>query len=208
MSPQKLLVATTSKKKLKELQELLADLPFDLLALSDLPSHQEVVEDGKSFLENATKKALGYARQSGFLTLGEDSGLCCDALEGAPGIYSARFAGPQATDDANNQKLLKLFETIPDNCRGAHYESAVVIATPEKIVGQSEGSVHGFIHKKLEGNQGFGYDPLFYYPPFQMTFGCISPEKKHSVSHRFNALQKAKKLLMNYLQTESSRAAS
>lgn len=198
MPIQKLLIATTNKKKLKELQELLADLPLELLSLDDLPDYAEVIEDGKSFKENASKKALGYAQQSRLLTLGEDSGLCCEALEGAPGIYSARFAGGQATDQENNQKLLTLFEKIPDNCRAAYYQSSVAIATPEQIVGVVQGQVRGVIHKKLEGDQGFGYDPLFYYPPFETTFGCVSAEKKHSVSHRAKALEAAKALLKKH----------
>lgn len=193
-----LLVATTNKKKLKELTDLLYGLPYQLLTLKDLPSYQEVEEDGTSFEENAVKKALGYAKQSGHLTLGEDSGLCCEVLEGAPGIFSARFAGLHATDDENNQKLLKLFEKIPDNCRMAYYQSTIAIALPGKVIGTSEGKVHGYIHKTLEGNQGFGYDPLFYFPPFQTTFGCVSSEQKHSVSHRSKSLAGAKKILQDY----------
>ncbi len=201
MSPRQiLLVATTNKKKLIELQTLLWDLPLDLKTLADLPSFETVEESGKTFQENAKLKALGYASQSGYLTLGEDSGLCCEALEGAPGVYSARFSGKEATDEKNNEKLLKLFEKIPDNCRGAYYSSVVAIAKPGQLIGIAEGKVHGFIHKKLEGTGGFGYDPLFYYPPFGTTFANVLAEKKHTVSHRAQALIKTRDLLADYLQ--------
>ncbi len=194
-----LLVATTNKKKLEELQTLLQGLPLELKSLSDLKTYKVVTEDGKSFEENAVKKALGYAKQSGWLTLGEDSGLCCDALEGAPGVFSARFAGEQPTDAENNEKLLNLLQGIPDNCRGAYYASAIAIAEPGKLIGVVEGKVTGYIHPALEGNGGFGYDPLFYYPPFGTTFGNVTVDKKHTVSHRSRALGKAKKLLAQYL---------
>ena len=197
---QTLLLATTNKKKLKELEDLLRGLPLKLLCLADLPSYQEVPEVGKSFTENAVLKAVGYAHQSGHLTLGEDSGLSCDALEGAPGVYSARFAGEGRSDDENNQKLLRLLEKIPDNCRGAHYTSAIALATHETLIGVVEGEVHGTIAHSLKGRGGFGYDPLFFFPPFQKTFGEVSSEMKQRVSHRAQAFAKAKQLLTDFLK--------
>ena len=194
-----LLVATTNKKKLQEIRELLEGFPIRLLSLTDLPSYQEVPETGKTFQENASLKALGYARQSGFLTIGEDSGLSCDALEGAPGIYSARFSGDPSNDAANNTKLLKLLEKVPDNCRGAHYTSAIAFALPGKLIGVVEGEVHGVILTSLRGSKGFGYDPLFYYPPFQKTFAEVDAVMKHQVSHRAKALEKLKQVLRTYL---------
>ncbi len=146
---------------------------------------------------------MGYAKQTGLLTLGEDSGLCCDVLEGAPGVYSARFAGIGKSDADNNQKLLKLLEKIPDNCRQAHYKSVIAIATPEKLIGTVEGEVHGYIYHQLCGTNGFGYDPLFFYAPFGKTFGEVSTEMKHKVSHRAHALAKAKNLLQNYFNPAS-----
>ena len=172
-----LLVATTNAKKLKELQSLLQEFDLELRDLKSLKTFEEVEENGKTFAENASKKALGYAAQSSFLTLAEDSGLCCDALEGAPGIYSARFSGPEATDEKNNEKLLKFFEKIPDNCRGAKFVSAVALAEPGNLIGVVEDEVKGFIHREYVGKNGFGYDSLLYYPPFKTTFGNISPEK-------------------------------
>lgn len=207
MSParRKLLVATTHLKKLKEIQALLSDLPFDLLTLKDLPGYQEVPETGNSFEENAKLKALGYGAQSGLLTLAEDSGLCCDALEGAPGIYSARFAGEGRDDEENNQKLLRLLDKVPDNCRGAHYACAAVLAKPEKILRTFQGDVHGSIAKAPAGRNGFGYDPIFFYPPFQKTFGQASPEMKAQVSHRSKALRMVKDYLQTALEKTGSR---
>lgn len=195
MSSPRLLIASLNAKKLKELRELLTDLPFEVVGLADFSNIVEVSEDGKTFEENAMAKASGYAKQTGLLTLAEDSGLCCDSLEGAPGIYSARFSGLDKDDHANNLKVLRLLEKMPDNCRGACFKSAVAIANPEKVLGVVNGEVHGFISKQLTGSHGFGYDTLFYYPPFGKTFGDVPSEMKYQVSHRFKALQKARTIL-------------
>lgn len=194
-----ILIATTNAKKLAELQTLLADLPLRLLSLRDLKTFQDVPEDGKTFSENASLKAVGYAKQSGLLTLAEDSGLCVDALEGAPGVYSARFSGPLKKDEDNNRKLLKLLEKVPDNCRGAYFKSAVALAEPGRLIGVVEGEVHGMISHEMRGTNGFGYDPVFFYPSFGKTFAEVSGEMKHRVSHRARALEKAKEILKNYL---------
>ncbi len=199
----KLFVATTNPKKLEELRALLKGLPFELVSLSEFPQIKEVPETGATFRENAEIKALGYARQTGLLTLGEDSGLCCDALEGAPGVYSARFSGEEKNDAKNNEKLLKLLEKLPDNCRGAHYACAIAIAEPGKVVGYAEGEVHGAIAKKPVGTGGFGYDPLFFYLPFQKTFAQVPAEMKHGVSHRANALKKVRQILENHSKTNA-----
>ncbi len=195
-----LLVATTNLKKLKELQDLLADLPYRCVSLKDFPKVTIVEEKGKTFQENAELKARGYAGQTGMLALGEDSGLCCDALQGAPGVLSARFSGEEKSDDANNRKLLQRMEAVPDAERGAHYESAVAIAEPGKLIGRVSGQVHGIITRELCGNGGFGYDPLFFYPPFGKTFGQVPIELKHRVSHRSQALAKVRGLLTRYLE--------
>lgn len=201
MPPRCLLVATTNPKKIEELRRLLAGLEIQLKYLPDFPSYKEVEEDGKTFEENAAKKALGYAGQTGLLTLAEDSGLCCEALEGAPGVHSARFAGPGKSDLENNEKLLRIYEKIPDNCRGARFVSVVAVAEPHEVVGVVRGEVEGFIYHQIEGAQGFGYDPLFYYPSFKTTFGNVPPEQKHSVSHRGRALAKARTLLKDYFKS-------
>lgn len=200
-SPKKLLIATTNLHKLREIQTLLEDLDMQFFSLKDFPHVKEIKETGKTFRENAGIKALGYARQTGLLTLAEDSGLCCDALEGAPGVYSARFAGTGKDDYQNNLKVLKLLEKVPDNCRGAYFVSAIAVATPEKIFGVMEGVVHGVIAHEIRGNQGFGYDPLFYYPSFGKTFGEVPAEMKNKASHRAQALQKTRKFFEEHLSS-------
>ncbi len=202
----KLLIATTHPKKLKEFQELFQEFPVELLNLKDISGIREVEETGKTFEENARLKALGYAGQTGFLTLAEDSGLCCEALEGAPGVYSARFAGADKSDDENNRKLLRLLESVPVNRRGAYYKSVIALAEPHRMIGIAEGEVRGVIHHSLAGSGGFGYDPLFFYPPFQKTFGQVSQEMKHQVSHRGKAFEKIKKLLKDYLSAAKKSA--
>ena len=196
----KLLVATTNAGKMREFYALFADTNFELLSLKNFPDICEVPEDGKTFMENAEAKALGYAKQSNMLTLAEDSGLCCDALEGAPGVYSARFAGEGKSDKDNNEKVLHLLKGIPVNCRGAQYESHIAIAMPGEVVGVVQGKVRGVMVEQPSGDQGFGYDPLFFYPPFQRTFGETPPEEKNKVSHRFYAMEKVKALLLAFHQ--------
>lgn len=197
--PVRLLLATTNLKKLKELQELLAALPFRCLSLKDVPEVAGVEETGATFEENAILKATGYAFQTGTLTLGEDSGLCCDALSGAPGVLSARFSGFEKNDDANNQKLLELLRDVPDEKRTAYYESAIAIAEPGRLIGVVKGQVHGTITHKPAGSGGFGYDPLFFFPQFGKTFAEVPAAMKHRVSHRGRAWAQALVLLKEHL---------
>ncbi len=194
----RLLVATSNLKKLKELHELLAGLPVELLSLKDIPGISEVEETGSTFEENAVLKARGYAAQTGLLTMGEDSGICCDALNGDPGVFSARYAGAGKNDDDNNAKLLEVMKHVPEEQRTAYYESAIALAESGKLIGVVKGQVHGVIANELHGTGGFGYDPLFYYPPYQKTFGQVSSEMKHKVSHRGKALEEFRKLLAFY----------
>ena len=194
----KLLVASTNRKKLAELQDLLAEFNFEFLFLKDFQT-TEVEESGKTFEENASLKALGYAAQTGILTLAEDSGLSCDALEGAPGVYSARFSGEGATDESDNAKLLRLLGNMPDNCRSAHYTSVVAIAEPGRVLKLMRGEVHGVILREPRGSGGFGYDPLFFYPAYGKTFAEVTPDMKHSVSHRAQALKQVKSFFQEYL---------
>ncbi len=196
-----LLVASTNKKKLGELKTLTADLGLQLVCLADLPSFREVPEDGQTFCENAALKAAGYADQTGYLTLAEDSGLSCDSLGGEPGVYSARFAGPGKNDYDNNAKVLRLLEGLPEEKRGAHFTSAVAIAVPGRVLEIVEGKVFGRIHDRMIGENGFGYDAIFYYPPYGVTFGQLTPEMKHRVSHRAQALEQAKAVLRRHLQS-------
>ncbi|HOE69041.1 MAG TPA: RdgB/HAM1 family non-canonical purine NTP pyrophosphatase [Candidatus Omnitrophota bacterium] len=205
MKTRKLLVATGNQKKLKELQELLSDLPLELLYLKDFRDLREVPETGATFEENARIKALGYASQAGCLTLADDSGLCVDALDGAPGVLSARFSGHEKDDEANNRKLIELMKNVPDAKRSAHYTAAVALAAPGREIVCVTGDVHGFIGHEPRGSGGFGYDPYFFYPPFGQTFSEIPSARKHEVSHRFKALTQIKAVLEAYLRDSGVR---
>lgn len=186
-----LLVATTNPGKFAEVQAFLRELPLRTIWLGSLTDPPQVIEDGQTFEENALKKARTLARFSGLPTLADDSGLEVDALNGAPGIYSARYAGVDCDDERNNQKLLRELENIPENWRTARFVCALALCMPGAN-GVNEWtareSCEGRIAFGLKGSQGFGYDPLFFYPPFGKTFGEIAREEKATVSHRGKAL--------------------
>ncbi len=195
-----LIIATKNKKKLEEIKDILKGLNLTIYSLADYPATPRIIENGKTFRENAVKKAAKIAKFTKKLTLGEDSGLCVDALEGKPGIYSSRFAGKDKSDRKNNFKLLKLLEGLPVMKRKAHYYCAVALADKDGLVGVAEGKCSGFIGFTLKGNFGFGYDPLFVIPKYKKTFAQLGPRIKHKMSHRFRALQKAKAILTTYLK--------
>lgn len=195
-----LLVATKNAKKLKEIKEILADLDIKVTSLANYPKVPRIVENGNDFGENAVKKAVIIARASGKLTMGEDSGLCVDALGGAPGVKSARFAGKSKSDTQNNLKLLKLLDGLPPTKRKAHYVSAVAIADANGVVGVVGGKCNGFIGFAPRGHTGFGYDPLFVIPKYRKTFAELGPRIKHTMSHRFKALKKVRRLLKKCIE--------
>ncbi|MHB8174828.1 MAG: XTP/dITP diphosphatase [Nitrospirota bacterium] len=192
-----LVVATTNKGKLREIQAMLKGTRVRVLSLEDFPDCPEVVEDKETFRENALKKARAVARYTGKLALADDSGLAVDALDGAPGVYSARFSGPGADDLKNNKKLLRLMKDVPDERRGARFVCVMALAGP-KGAGIKERTVRGVVRgrrrREMRGPGGFGYDPLFYYSPKKMTFAEMGPEEKNKVSHRARALMKIKAL--------------
>jgi XTP/dITP diphosphohydrolase len=167
-------------------------LPIEILSLTELGQWPEVVEDGASFKENALKKAKTLAQFSGLATLADDSGLEVDALDGAPGIYSARYAGEECDDRKNNEKLLAALKDVPEGKRNARFVCALALCLPTAN-GLSEWvfreSCEGRVAFALKGENGFGYDPLFFYPPFDKTFGEIDRETKSTVSHRGKALK-------------------
>jgi XTP/dITP diphosphohydrolase len=193
-----LLVATTNPGKFAEVQAFLKNLPLRILSLESLGSWPAIVEDGATFAENALKKARALAEYSGMLTLADDSGLEVDALNGAPGIYSARYAGEEGNDDKNNEKLLRELQGIAEEKRSARFVCALALCAPESR-GMKEWTVResceGRIAFELRGQNGFGYDPLFFYPPFGKTFGEIDRETKATVSHRGKALKKLAEVL-------------
>lgn len=195
-----LVVATKNKKKLREIKELLKGLRVKVTSMSDYKSAPRIIENGKTFYENAIKKAVKIARFTGRLTMGEDSGICIDALSGAPGIYSSRFAGKNKSDAANNKKVLKLLEGLAAAKRRAHYVCAVALADKNGRVAVVGGKCNGIIGFEPKGKAGFGYDPLFVIPKYKKTFAQLGLKIKHRMSHRFRALTKAKKVIQKYIE--------
>ena len=195
-----LVVATKNKKKLEEIKEILKGLDLKISSLINYNRIPRIIEDGRTFRDNAIKKAVKIARFTKKLTLGEDSGLCVDALGGKPGVYSSRFAGKNKSDAGNNAKVLKLLEGKPLNKRKAHYICAVALADKDGLLSVVEGRCSGFIGFDLKGKYGFGYDPIFVIPKYKKTFAQLGPCIKHKMSHRFRALEKAKKIIQKYIE--------
>lgn len=195
-----LVIATGNPGKFNEMATLLAGVDVLLVPLDRAgPIPPMPPEGGESFQENASRKAMAVARASGHLALADDSGLEVDALGGQPGVLSARFAGPQATDSARNARLLELLKGIPSDRRTARFRCAVAIAEPRGSVQMAEGVCEGRISLEPRGSQGFGYDPIFEIPSLGMTFGELDPEVKNRLSHRAQAMLKARALLEEIL---------
>jgi XTP/dITP diphosphohydrolase len=191
----KLILATKNQGKLAEMQELLADLPFELVSLAAYPQFSEIEETGESFAENAAIKAETVMLATGEMVLADDSGLEVDALGGRPGVYSARFAGPGQGDKANIQKLLLELAGTAKNERTARFRTVVAIAAPGKETVFAVGCIEGLIAGEELGDGGFGYDPLFYLPAADKTFAQLTLQEKNLISHRAEALAKAKEIL-------------
>ncbi len=190
-APQRIILGTTNKKKCVELRALLEPLGIELLSLAEVAEPLEVDETGTTFIENARLKAQQQAVHLGQWTIGEDSGLCVPALGGAPGIYSARYSGPGATDARNNAKLLEEMAELDGTDRSAYYVSTIAIADPQgTILSNRKGRCWGRILRSLRGEGGFGYDPMFEIPEYHMTFAELGPTVKSVLSHRARALQK------------------
>ena len=184
-----LILGTHNPKKGIELSDLLAPLGITVETLAHYPGSIDVLEDGDSFAANAKKKASEQARHLGQWVLGEDSGICVDALEGRPGIYSARFSGPDATDQENNQLLIKKLGNLPMAERTAHYSCHMALSDPlGNICAESESHCCGRIRYEEAGNHGFGYDPLFEIIEYHRTFGELGPAMKAAISHRARAM--------------------
>jgi XTP/dITP diphosphohydrolase len=185
-----LVIGTHNHKKGAELAEMLAPHGFHVITLADVPDAIDVVEDGDSFAANAALKATQQARHLGHWVLADDSGLEVEALGGAPGIFSARFAGPNAMDDANNAELLKRLGETPLDRRWARYVCYVTVADPSGAVkAESHDVCHGRVRFEPAGANGFGYDPLFEVVEYHRTFGELGPHVKQAISHRSRALR-------------------
>jgi XTP/dITP diphosphohydrolase len=195
-----LVIGTRNRKKLHELQDLLGDLPVSLADLTQFPNAPEVVEDGETFEANARKKARELARALGQWVLAEDSGLVVPALGGEPGVQSARYAGRQGDDDANNALLLRKVAALPEEKRDAYYVCVAALADPRgEVQAVTEGRCHGRLVTELRGTGGFGYDPLFLIPEYHQTFGELSLRVKQALSHRAKAIGKLRPVLRNLL---------
>jgi XTP/dITP diphosphohydrolase len=201
----KILVASTNPGKLKELQEMLGR-DIEWVGLADFPNIPEIEEDGKTFAENARKKALGYAKATGLWTLADDSGLVVDALGGQPGVKSARFSGDKdknrgLLDHKNMAKVLDLLKDVPKDKRSARFVCCLCLASPEKVLIETEGKLEGVITNQPAGENGFGYDPIFFVPKLNKTVAQLTNEEKNETSHRGNAIRKLKPLLNKLLET-------
>jgi XTP/dITP diphosphohydrolase len=196
----KILIATANKGKFREIAAVMADLPVDWICLSDLAPIDEPIEDGKTFAENARLKARYYAAATGMWALADDSGLDVDALGGAPGVYSARYAGEPSNDRANNAKMVRELAGVPPERRTARFRCAIALASPERILAEAEGKIEGVIIDEPRGYNGFGYDPHFFVPSLGKTTAEIAPEHKNSISHRGNALRAIRPAIERCLQ--------
>ncbi len=194
-----LVLATQNKDKIREIKNLLADLPVDIKTCDDFESFPDIEETGDTLEENAVLKARGIAQYTGMPALADDSGLEVDYLDGRPGVYSSRFAGPGCTYDDNNRKLLEEMKEAPDDKRGARFRTVIAIAWDVENIELAEGIADGIITRENSGADGFGYDPVFYYPPAGKTFAEMTLEEKNGVSHRGKALVKARELLKKKL---------
>lgn len=188
----KFILASKNLHKAKELESILGDsfeiVTQDAAGYGDI----DIVEDGSTFEENAIKKAVTIMEASGLPSIADDSGLCVDALGGAPGIYTARFAGEGATDDQNIQKLVGSLEDVQKNDRSARFVCVIAVAMPNKAPLTFRGECEGYILEEKQGENGFGYDPIFFVPEFGCSMAELEPSVKNSISHRCNALKKLK----------------
>ena len=188
----RIVIATANPGKVRELRALLSDLPIELLAAEGMP---EVEETGATFAENAELKARAAAEWSGEWALADDSGLEVDALNGAPGVHSNRFAGDNTTEEQRNRRLLELLADVPAPKRTARYRAVVAVAAPDGRVWLHEGACEGVLLTEGRGENGFGYDPLFYMPETGKTMAELDPAVKNRISHRARALAGARSIL-------------
>lgn len=196
-----IVVATKNAGKVKEIAGYFAELPVRVRSLAECGDYPDVIEDGTTFEENAIKKATEYAKATGCFCLADDSGLEVDALNQAPGVYSARYAGEQATDLENNKKLLKNLQDVPPEKRTARFRCALVLADPNgKVLLTESGTCEGIILETGRGSDGFGYDPLMFIPRLNKTLAEISMEEKNQISHRGQALRNLTKKLPEIFQ--------
>lgn len=197
----RIIVATKNKDKFKEIKEILKGLRVSIVSLNDLEKKFHIIENGKTFQENAFKKALAVSKHyKDSYILGEDSGLEVDYLNGAPGIYAKRYAGPNATYKSNNKKLLRSLEGVPYKKRQAAFRCCLVLVYNQRLVKVFEGKLKGRIHDQARGENGFGYDPVFYLTHYKKTVAQLQASIKNKISHRAKVFKK----LRGYLENKKS----
>jgi XTP/dITP diphosphohydrolase len=200
----RLILASNNMKKIKEMKEILKDLNIEVKSLENENINIDVVEDGKTFEENAKKKAkeiyefLLDRGDENFIVLADDSGLSVDYLKGEPGIYSARYSGEHGNDTKNNEKLLKNLDGVHKENRGAKFICQLAMFTDRGEYFKVTGEVRGYVIEELHGEGGFGYDPLFFYEPLNKTFAQLTADEKNEISHRGVALKELKKIISKF----------
>ena len=195
MNQRDLLLASQNVGKLDEMRQLIEGLPFRVLGPRELGIHDAPEETGTTFAENAALKARHYSKRSGLLAVADDSGISVEALNGEPGLFSSRFGGPGANDADRNRLLLAKLAGLPPEKRGARFTSSVALAQADALLFEVTEAVEGRIAEEPRGSNGFGYDPIFFYPPFGRTFGEVAPEQKDRVSHRGKAFARLREFL-------------
>ncbi|MGZ3568964.1 MAG: XTP/dITP diphosphatase [Thermodesulfobacteriota bacterium] len=197
-----MIVATRNRGKTREIREALKGLGIRIRSLNDFSNVPEIEENGKTFVDNALKKARYYTKYFGKVTLADDSGLEVDFLKGLPGIYSARYAGEKASSQENNEKLLREMEGVPISKRGARFKCVIAVVSPDGREILAEGVCKGRIGFGEKGRKGFGYDPLFVLPNYGKTMAELSLKEKNKISHRGKALRKIRKMIQSFLDSE------
>lgn len=183
----KLIIASNNQNKIREIKEILSGKFSEILSLNEAGICHETIEDGETFMENAIKKAREISEISGCYAIADDSGICVEALGGAPGVYSARYAGEHGNDEENNALLIKNMEDKKN--RKAYYIAAIALSSPEGEIVEAEGYMFGEVLYEPKGNGGFGYDPLIFLPEMNKTVAELTPTEKNKISHRAKALE-------------------
>lgn len=198
----RIIFATGNQGKMKEIRMILADMDVSVVSMKEAGISPQIEENGKSFEENAVIKARTVMEMTGEMAMADDSGLEIDYLDGAPGIYSARFMGEDTSYDIKNNALIRKLEGVPDEKRTARFVCAIACALPDGRILKSRGTMEGIIGYEIKGENGFGYDPIFYLPEYSCTSAEISPEKKNELSHRGKALRNMKEQLVDILRED------
>ncbi len=199
----KIIFATGNAGKMKEIRNILSDLPVQVLSMKEVGIQTDIVEDGKTFAENAVIKARAIMQLTEEVVLADDSGLEIDYLNKEPGIYSARYMGEDTSYRIKNANLIQRLEGVPDEKRTARFVCAIAAAFPDGTVKTTEGTIEGRIGYEEKGENGFGYDPIFYVPEFGCTTAELSEEQKNKISHRGRALAEMKEILKDKLEMEN-----